>query len=57
MIYSPRRGASVQSEQEGSIVADVALPIVLGTAAGIGTGFLIFAVAVARLGLMAWIWP
>lgn len=57
MISSPRRGASLRSEPQGSIVADVAVPIVLGTAAGIGTGFLIFAVAVARLGLMAWIWP
>ena len=57
MISDPCRSASAKTEHEGSIVADVAVPIVLGTTAGVATGVLVFAVAVMRLGLMEWIWP
>ena len=47
----------MEAEHEGSIVADIALPIVLGTAAGVAAGVLVFGVAGMRLGLMSWIWP
>ena len=57
VISDPRRSAALEDEHEGSIVADIALPIVLGTAAGVATGVLVFGIAVMRLGLMSWIWP
>ncbi len=36
---------------------DVALPIMLGGLLGLGTGGLVWMMAVVQFGLMRWVWP
>ncbi len=44
-------------ETEATPFRDAALPILIGGAAGLGTGALIWIMAVIRFGLQGWFWP